>query len=120
MTWRWKSPKGFPAIFPEGLRKSVAMLGTPIVLNSGLKEHMLETAAEFRFYRWCLRTRPDHDMALGRMALAYHFRTRIESYPGTFNCHLWLTANVNPMEELAVLNPELADCFPPAPARNFH
>lgn len=103
MTWRYKAPQGFPARFPDSLRKAAAQLGKPILLYSGSYESAMNDAEQFRFFRWCLRKKPQAALALAKLSEAYTFRTSCDP-----RGLLYLTANENTISDLITLNPHIA------------
>lgn len=111
MTWRYRNIQTFPARYPSALREAVANLGDPILFNSYPTEaDAADDCQTFRWYRWCLRERPDHDFVLGSYSDLYTFRISTEPQPSG-SCLVYLTAKPTKLSELLELNPDLADIF---------
>ena len=111
MPWSYRSPSIFPARFPQAIRAAAAKPSTPILLHSGDPATLASDAENFRYYRWCVRQRPDYDRALASMLSAFTFRVSTEA-PGFSPLHLlYVTAKPAKLSELATLNPHLSELF---------
>lgn len=106
MAWKYRDIATFPAIFPSALRNGLANLDTAILVNTYSSEGSCRDDAEFfRWYRYCLRQKPDFDRELGNIACNYKLRTKILRFASGYG--LYLTVSPTPLSELEALNPDL-------------
>lgn len=106
MAWKYKSPHGFPARYPEAMRQAAAKPSTPILLFSGDYESAQVDAEKFRHYRWCLRQKPLAMAAISSIELTYAIRTSCDRHGSEGLLYLTLTPSV--LSDLSTLNPHLA------------
>ena len=102
------NPQTFPANYPAALRSAAETPGIKIPLSSfsSLSKAKSESS-RFLWYRRCLRSRPRDAQSLANLLDSYHFRTSISDLDGAWI--LWLIAR--PVDELLILNPDLAAHF---------
>lgn len=106
MSWTYRSPFGFPAYFAETLRKAAANLHQPQLLHSGTSTGCDGVAEEFRYYRWCLRQKPEVLPAL--TTIVETFKLRTSRTVSETSAALYLTATPTALSDLTTLNPHLS------------
>ena len=108
MPWHYRDIQTFSARFQTSMSEAVASLGEPILFNHYGSLAAAETVAEtFRYFRWCIRTKPGINRTLDQFEALYQFRLSSETNAGrTF---LFVTAKPTKLSELHSLNPHLAD-----------
>jgi hypothetical protein len=106
MGWHYKPPQSFPAQFFAAAREAIKQPGERVLLSRQQERGDVEAIADnFRYFKWCVKQRPDAQQEIYMLLEAYNLRTKIEDELG-FN--LWLTATPNTIAEFTRLNPELA------------
>ncbi len=105
MAWTYRSPFSFPAYFPETLRRAVANLHKPELLYSGTSIGCDGVAEDFRYYRWCLREKPEVMPMMTAIVTNYKLRTSRTKFRS--QALLYLTATPTAMSDLVTLNPHL-------------
>lgn len=113
MTWSYRSPDRFPARFPRALREAAASPTFPVMLFQGPRSEVIADAENFRYYRWCLRQKPDHSSELYRILSTHQIRTSTEHRPE--GSVLYVTAQSTRWGDLSGLNPHLADLIAETP-----
>jgi hypothetical protein len=108
MSWHYRDIQTFPARYSTAMIEAVAKLGTPILFNAYSSPHEANSVAEtIRWFRWCIRQKPDVNSKLGNFEALYQFRITSETMQG--RTWLYLTAKPTKLSELSALNPHLAD-----------
>jgi hypothetical protein len=106
MGWHYKPPQVFPAQFFVAIREAVKQPGERVLLARMPDLSDIEAIAEnFRYFKWCVKQRPDAHVEMFTALSTYNFRTRTED---ELCYNLWLTATPNTIAEFSRLNPELA------------
>lgn len=107
MSWHWKSPSTFPALFSNTIAQAIAQPEEQVILDSYQTKSSAKAHAEkFRWYLWCIRSRPDHSGGMAKQINGYDLRTQIKTDEVGFV--LWLRARADKLSEFERLNPDLA------------
>jgi hypothetical protein len=107
MSWHYRSPHRFPALFLSLLRSAAAYPETPLVFHASPSRTNLETIAEqFRWFKWCIAKDPSVASDLYRLIETYDYRTKIEE--DEIGYILRLYARPTKVSEFERLNPDLA------------
>ena len=115
MSWTYRDVQTFPGLYGNVIIEAIANLTTPRILFTETTEGNSQRKAQhFRWFRWCLRQKPNVNPVLSAYELNYQLRVQtdfIEDRYVTF-----LTAKPTKVSEIAELNPELssliAECQP--------
>jgi len=111
MSWRYKDPRTFSAIYPRIMREAAAQPHIPTLFTSSLSREDLEDhKTRFRWFRWCIRQKPGMDFELTRLEETFDYRVSLDSDP--FGLVLYLTARPTKLGDLFTLNPDLARTLP--------
>lgn len=106
MSWRWKDPRTFPAYYADVLRSAAAAPETPVLLSSTTTRSDLDDIAEhFRWFRWCIRQKPDFDRALSTLEDSFDFRLSKSHTPE--GVILYIRARKTKLSDLLTLNQSL-------------
>lgn len=106
MAWHYRDVQTFPAHYGAAMREAVASLNTPILLFTASNAADAKSKCDhFRWYRWCLRERPQVLTALSDLETTYQFRVSKDSAPG--GVLIYLTASPTKLSDLQALNPKL-------------
>ncbi len=109
MGWHYRLPSQFPATYLSGLREAKANSPDRIILGQFSRSYEAKALAEqFRWFRWCVRERPDAAKDLSTILEDYDVRTSIES-SDIFGYILYVTAKPTKISEFVRLNPQLAE-----------
>jgi hypothetical protein len=107
MSWHYRSPLAFPALFISTLREAAARPDEPIVLASSSRRGDIEALAErFRWFRWCIRQDITIIPGLNYILDNYDVRSSIEQDAVGFI--LFIIAKPTKVSEFIRLNPDLA------------
>jgi len=102
MTYHYKPPTSFPARFPSALHEASLRPTIPILLWSSANPSDLTWEAErFRYYRWCIRQRPEACPDLAQILSLFNVRTSSDGLG------LFVTAAESHMSQITLLNPHL-------------
>ena len=107
MSWHYRSPSAFPALFETTLMNAIARPDEQVVFMSYHDKKNAEAAAEkFRWFLWCIRSQPVKSGGLFELQKNFELRSQIKEDEVGFV--LWIRARVDKMSEFERLNPELA------------
>lgn len=106
MSWHWKSPTTFPAKFTRSLENAIADPDTPIPFESFGDQANARAAAErYRYFLWCIRSRPDFSGGLSLLVSGYDIRSQIKE--DEVGWVLFIRARRTKLGEIERLNPGL-------------
>ncbi len=112
MSWHYRDPMSFPAIYVRGIIQSAASPGqSHLLYHASSHSDASGKAQQFRWFKWCCAQPPLTLPNVYELLQQFKFRTQIKAsphLPGNPFC-LWLTAQPKLIPDFAVLNPELAD-----------
>ena len=96
----------FPAVYGQTIREAV-LAEQPVYLGSfNTLQEFHKLAENFRYYRWCIRARPE---AMKEMFLIEAGNDIRLSYTKEWDCFVgWVTARRTKLADFTALNPELA------------
>ena len=106
MPWTYKPPMNFPAVYGQTIREAV-LTEQPAYLGGFESLGEFKKLAEnFRYYRWCVRERPDATREMFLIESSYDIRL---SFKKT-EAHIlgFVTARRTKLADFTALNPELA------------
>lgn len=107
MGWYWKSPQAFPAMFTAVLKNACAEPDEAKYLGSfGSRADAKAVAERFRWFKWCVTSRPDRTPDLAGLLSNFEVRSQIKEDEVGFI--LTIRARHFKLDEFFALNPELA------------
>lgn len=108
MGWYYRIPTHFPATFLQTIHEASARSPERVYFGAfETKKKALVLAEQFRWFRWCIREKPEARRDLFLIVCSYDFRTYVEMAGNHYT--LWAAANENKVSEFIRLNPDLAD-----------
>lgn len=114
MGWYYRDPLSFPATFTQGFREAAAMYPNPLLLGTANHRQKLNgLAADFRWFRWCIREKPGAHSALEHIENNFQIRTWKENIEGTW--FLYLEIKPTRLSEILRLNPHIENFLLEAP-----
>lgn len=109
MTWTYRPPQLFPARYLFALREAALSPGTPTPLQSSTLANVTSDAENFRYYRWCVRERPDAHREAYSLVSRNSIRTSVSHSPHSNLVTLYVTCRPSKALSLLDLNPHLSD-----------
>lgn len=107
MSWHYRAPNAFPAIYITTLRQAAANPSAPIVFHSSASRADVEIIAErFRWFKWCVK-QDESSTELLKILNTYDIRSLIKE--DEVGYILWITAKPTKLSEFVRLNPILAN-----------
>lgn len=107
MSWHYRDPLTFPAIFIEATINAAESPNTEIfVYTSNSLSDVEAKASQLRWFRWCVKQRPDNITRIARLLENYSYRSRIVTENG--RAMLYILAREDRWASIAALNPSLA------------
>lgn len=108
MSWHYKPPQAWPAIYLRAVREATLDPGSAIILWSSPARSDIDAMAEkFRHFRWCVRKEPLAMKEMTDLLEIYDIRAKIKS--DELGHILYIIANPTKLSEFARLNPKLAN-----------
>lgn len=107
MSWIYRSPLGFPAVYFNSLKTAAACPENSVLVIADKSYKKVQKYAEtFRHFKWCIRQRPDVVPDLWKILETYEIRSKIVS--DEIGYMLYIVARSTKLSEFQRLNPTLA------------
>ena len=106
MSWYYRRPQMFPAVYLNTLRNAANHPTVPQVLGSGMVKEIEVLAEKFRWFRWCIRQEPMAYRELTNILETFDIRASTEIFGA--GAMLYITARPTKVSEFILLNPELS------------
>jgi hypothetical protein len=107
MSWHYRAPQLFPALFVNTLRTAASCPDQSVMLGADNDRHNINLLAEkFRWFKWCVRKRPEAMPDLFKILSTYDVRSKV--FTDKAGSILFVIARPTKVSEFMRLNPELA------------
>lgn len=108
MSWHYRSPLSFPALYTSALIKAGEWINDYVIVDARatLREAQ-RLAADFRWFKWCIRQNAGVRSDLFSILDTYDVRTQVREDEIGFI--LLVVARPTKLSEFMRLNPELAE-----------
>lgn len=107
MSWHYRSPLSFPALFTSALLKANEWPGDWVIIDArGSSKEIQKLAAEFRWFKWCITHEKTGPSELRDILEKYE--TRLKTREDEIGFILLVVARPTKLSEFERLNPKLA------------
>lgn len=108
MSWHYRSPQSFPALFTMSLQKAAQYPDNFVMISAAPTRAEIDKQAEqFRWFKWCIRQNVTASRSLANILDDHDVRARIKEDDLGFI--LFIIARPTKLSEFIRLNPQLAE-----------